>query len=316
MLNTLKFIQGAIARKDHVPALVHFRIADGHIRGFNGTLALGSPIALDINVSPKATQLVKAIQTCEETIQIHLTPAGRLAIKSGRFKAFVDCTQESFPEIVPEGSFVELASPILPVLKILAPFIADDASRPWARGILFRGQTAFATNNIVLVEHWLEQPFPVEVNIPRAAILEILRIGVEPERLQMAENSVTFHYPGGRWLRTQVYATSWPDLARIFDRPSSPVAIGDELWSAVEELTPFADELGRLHFSPGKVATSLVDGDGAVIELEGGPEAGCFSCGQLSLLSGLIKLIDFSAYPAPCLFFGDKLRGAIVGIRS
>ncbi len=42
MLDTLKFIQGAVARKDHVPALVHFRIAGGRIRGFNGTLSLAA----------------------------------------------------------------------------------------------------------------------------------------------------------------------------------------------------------------------------------------------------------------------------------
>ncbi len=315
MLDTLKFIQGAVARKDHVPALVHFRIADGRIRGFNGTLALGSPIDLDLDVTPKATQFVKAIQTCADTIQLHMTPTGRLAVKSGRFKAFIDCTPESFPTVEPEGTLVELATPILPVLKVLAPFIADDASRPWARGILFRGQTATATNNIVLIEHWLDQRFPVEVNIPRAAIMEILRIGVEPSRLQMAEGSITFHYDSGRWLRSQVYATSWPDVAGLLDRPSTPVPVPPELWSAAEELAPFTDELGRLHFCAGSVTTSLTDADGASITLSNGPEAGCFNCDQLIALSGLVKTIDFTLYPKPCMFFGNQLRGAIVGMR-
>jgi len=34
------------------------------------------------------------------------------------------------------------------------------------------------------------------------------------------------------------------------------------------------------------------------------------------LLQGNVKTIDWSLYPAPCMFFGDKLRGAIVGMRS
>jgi hypothetical protein len=27
------------------------------------------------------------------------------------------------------------------------------------------------------------------------------------------------------------------------------------------------------------------------------------------------QLFDFSSYPKPCLFYGDNLRGAIIGLR-
>jgi DNA polymerase III sliding clamp (beta) subunit (PCNA family) len=316
MLDSLRFVQGAVAKKDFVPALTHFRIEGGTIRGFNGMLGLCCPIDLDLDCSPKALQFVKAVQTCKDTIQLHMTPAGRLSVKSGKFKALVDCIQDSFPEVSPEGQELQLDGGLLKVLKLLAPFIADDASRPWARGILLRGQSAFATNNIVLIERWLGYTFPVEINIPKSAVTELIRIGEEPESLQVTENSVTFHFAGKRWLRTQTYSTQWPDLSRILDRPSTPQPIPDGLLDAAVDLLPFVDELGRLFLAPGQVTTGHGDGAGAAIDVPGIQAEGCFNAQQVILLKGVAKTLDLGGYPGPCAFFGDQIRGALIGMRA
>lgn len=315
MLDSLRFVQGAVAKKDFVPSLTHFRIQGGTIRGFNGMLALCCPIDVNLDCSPKALPFVKAIQTCKDTIQLHLTQAGRLSVKSGKFKALVDCIPDEYPSVEPEGVVMPLNGELLKVLKLLTPFIADDASRPWARGILLRGQSAFATNNIVLIERWLGYTFPVELNIPRSAVVEMIRIGEEPERLQICENSVTFHFSGNRWLRTQTYSTQWPDIGRILDKPANPLAIPDGLWEAAADLTPFVDELGRLFLSKGMVTTGYGEGAGASIEVPGILDNGCFNVQQMMLLKGVAKTIDMTGYPGPCAFFGDKIRGALVGMR-
>src|SRR6266478_2176594 len=162
MLEILKFIQGAVSKKDYVPALQHFRIKDGTIQGFNGAIALSSPINLNLCCNPLAVPFIKAIQTCRDTVQLHLTQSKRLAIKSGSFVAFIECLPDDkdFPTIVPEGDDISIDGELLVSnLKILAPFIAEDASRIWARGILFRGTSAYATNNVILVEKWLGSNF-------------------------------------------------------------------------------------------------------------------------------------------------------------
>lgn len=314
MLDSLRFVQGAVAKKDFVATLMHFRIHNGTVCGYNGNIALQSPIDLDLNVCPKATQFVKAIQTCQETIQLNMTPAGRLSVKSGKFKAFVDCVQEEFPDIKPEGTIVPLKGDLLQTLKILTPFIAEDASRPWARGILLKGQSAYATNNVIIIERWLGSPFPVEVNIPKFAVTELLRIGQEPSCLQISENSVTFHFDNNRWLRTQLYSTQWPDLSRILDQPSNQQPIPEGLWQALEEIKPFVDEVGRAHLMPGEIATHLDEGIGAVVQLPV-TTTGCFHFEQLAMLESVATSIDLSLYPMPCLFYGDVIRGAIVGMR-
>lgn len=319
LLKALKFVQGAVAKKDFVPALVHFHVAGGFVRGFNGSLALCSPVEIDLDVKPKAIPFVKAIETCKETIAMSVTPTGRLSIKSGTFKAFVECTPEPYPEVAPEGEVVVPDGGILKALEVLMPFIAEDASRPWARGIVFRGPSAFATNNVILAEYWLGYSFPVEVNIPKSAIVELLRIGEEPERLQVCDNSVTFHYAGGRWLRTQLFDTSWPDLRPILDRCQSAQAavLPETFWDAVDTVKPFVGgDLSRVFLGDAAVATSEAEGDGATVEVPGLHATGCFNVGHLLSLRNVVKTIDLTTYPDPCPWFGENVRGVIMGMRA
>ena len=318
MLSSLKFVQGAVAKKDFVAALTHFRIRDGLVKGYNGSLALCGPIELDLSVMPKALPFIKAIQACQDTIALHVTDTGRLSIKSGRFKAFVDCIKEEFPDVQPEGDIIKLDGGLLEVLKKLAPFIAEDASRPWARGILFRGQSAFATNNVVIIEYWLGYTFPVEINVPKSAVAELLRINEEPEAMQVTPHSVTFHFSNHRWLRSQTYSLDWPDIGKVLDREATPHTFPETLFESIHDcLIPFLEEDGGIYFmEDGSITTSYTGGLGAAVQLEPFGAVGKYNAEQFMLLDGVAERIDLSAFPAPSLFYGDKVRGAIVGMRS
>lgn len=318
MLEALRFVQGAVAKKDYLPSLTHFKIANGTVLGFNGTLGLCSPIPLDLEVTPRAVPFMKAIQTCKETISMSIVEGRRISIKSGKFQVFVECADdEEYPAVVPSGQFIELDGSFMASLKKLAPFIGDDASRQWSGGILFRGPSAYATNNIILVEYWLGYHFPVEVNIPRMAVAELIRINEEPERLQVAQDSITFHYANGRWLRTQTYATDWPDVVHnILNSPGSPLPVPPGLFDALDEIAPFLGEDNRIYLSNAGLATSTAERQGAVIKIEGFEHETCFALKYLQMLRKTATHIDFSLYPKPCLFYGDKTRGVILGMRS
>ena len=316
MIDDLKFVQGAVAKKDLAPELTHFQIKDGRITGYNGHIALSSPINLKLDVVPRAVPLIKAIQSCKETVQINLTPKGRLSIKSGPFKAFVECLEEKeFPDLTPKGETIELDGKLIEHFKLLEPFIAEDASRKWARGILLNGYSAFATNNIVLIEVWLGYHFPFAVNIPHSAIKELIRIKQEPTSIQLDESIITFHFSEGRWLKTQVYTTEWPDLTKILDNPAQPVPCGTDFYDNCEQLIPFTDEHDAVYFNGEELSTSKHDEQGARFATENIPTEGAFNLTQLLKLKGVAKTIDFSLYPAPVLFFGDNIRGAIIGQR-
>lgn len=316
MLDSLKFVQGAVAKKDFVNTLTHFNIKEGRITGFNGLLALSSPIPLDIDITPKATQLFKAIAACTGTVQLHLTPSRKLAVRSGKFQAYVDCIEEPYPDVQPEGEVtITLPETFLDTVRALNPFVAEDDSRRWARGILFKDMSAMATNNVVLVEYWTGHTFPTAVSIPKPAVQELLRIGVTPTSLQIGEKSITFHYEDGRWLRTQQYETSWPDISKVLDKESNQQPADGSIFEAINTLAPFVDDLGRIFFLGDTVATSPNEEATASIKLSC-HAGGIFNLKQLALLEGVATTMDLSQYPAPCLFYGHNLRGAISGMRA
>lgn len=320
MLNALKFCAGSVAKKEIVASLTHFAIENGRVRGFNGTLALSSPIAFDISCKPKADVLIKAIANCEDTVQLTLTPAGRLSVKSGSFKAFVNCDpNENTPHVEPEGVVINFdGAALFEGIKQVATFVGQDASRLWSQGILIKDKSLFATNNVILVQYWLGVDFPHIINIPRAAVKEMLRINEPPLYAQVAENSITFHYEGERWLRTQLYSTEWPDLSKVLDKPFTPLPIEQKLFSALDSIKPFLDKQESVWFASSCISSHTDEQEGGSYFIPGFEWDGRYNHTMLSMLQGVAEQIDWSTYPGPCLFTGckNRLRGAIIGMRK
>lgn len=319
MLNDLKFVQGAVARKDYVPELTHFHIGGGRIYGFNGILGISTPTDLAVEATPKAASFVKAIEKLpeDEEVALNLTAAGRLSVRAGNFRAYVECHDDAtgVVKIEPKGNYVDLAPGLLPVLKKIAPFMGIDATRPWAMGVMFRGQSAYATNNIVLVEHWLPLVFPDQMILPSSAIKEMIRVGEDPVGIQIEERAVTFHYESGAWLRTALIFGDWPDLSKVLDVETNCIPFPEGFFEGARRLDAFTSKENHVYFRGGVIATSQHEGDGALVELDDFGGDGCFFLEQLLKLEGVAESLDFSAWPRPCVFFGDMLRGAIMGMR-
>ena len=316
MLKQLKFVQGAVGKKEFIPAITHFCIENGTVRAYNGTIALSSPIPCDINCKPKAVPMVQAIAKCNETISLSMTPSGRLSIRSGAFKALIDCIEESQVHVQPEGKEIYFdGNALLAGLKVVQDFIGNDASRPWATGVLLKGQSVFATNNVCLIEYWMGVDFPCVANIPRSAIAEMIRINEPPSHAQLDMNSITFHYSDGRWIRSQLYSTEWPDLSKVLDRDCEPVPLPKELFIGLETIRPFQNKLGQVFLSENSMRTHEDPNEGASFEFAWPYKDSIYSVDMLQLLEGVAQTADFGTYPAPCIFYGERLRGAIIGMR-
>ena len=315
-LKTLRFVQGGVATKGLLPEMKHFVIENGLVRSFNGSLALCGPIDIDIECAPLAAPLVRAIANCEDVTALSMSGTGRLKIQSGKFKAFIDCiANQDLPHVKPTGEMVDFDGEHLMIaLKTLFPYIGNDAARPWCNGVLLRDSSAYATNNVCLLEYWIGTPLPFTANIPVAAVKEMIRIGEPPMKIQLDQNSISFHYDDGRWIRTQLYDTEWPDLRRVLDKQSNQKPMPADMFAALEKVKTFVDgATGRVYFRDGAIHTSSMDDDGAHYLVDDLPENGIYHIKMITLLDGVAKTADFDMYPDPVLFFGDRVRGAIIG---
>lgn len=316
ILEALKFVKGAVAKKDYEAALTHFQIKGGKVIGYNGAISLCSPIPIDLDVVPRAVPFVKAINACQDSVSLSVTATGRLSIRSGPFKSFVECMPlEEFPVIEPSGTYTPLTGiDFLSALKSVEEFIGKDASRPWARGVLFRGQSLYATNNIILIQYWMPVLFPVEINLPQEAVRELLRIGVAPNGMWLNNNTVTFDYGENCWLQSRLFPSDWPDVSRILDRESTQVPMTDEFFKVLERLSPFVDKVEAIYLRPGVLTTALDEAVSTSEEMHIADD-GCYNIFQVRALEGIAQTIDWTQYPAPCVFYGEGLRGALSGMR-
>lgn len=315
MFTELKFVMGAVAKKDFVPQMKHFAIENGIVRSYNGLIALSSPIDFDIDCRPKAIPLVKAIQNCDETLQMSMMANGKLRIRSGPVEYKIECDQSDvLPHVSPEGDVVEVdGEKFLEAIKIIEPFICDDANHQFSNGVLFSGQSLYATNNTCLIQYWVGRTFPTVVNVPKQAITEIIRINQPFISVQIHENSITFHYPDGRWIRSGLFSTQWPKFDHILDVQCKPSAINDALFEGIEKLKHTADKQGRIYFKENKICTHEDENEGGSFTIEGFNHNGIYAMEMLLCLKGVAETADFNLYPGACPFFGKNLRGAIIG---
>lgn len=319
MLAELKFVMGAVSKKDLIPSMAHFAIDGGRVRAYNGVVALCSPIALDLECKPRAEPMVRAIGHCSETVTLARTPAGKLSIKSGTFRALIECLpdEQVTPHVEPEGDVVEInGAALLEAFKACSPFVGNDASRAFSNGILLKEGSAFATNNVMAVQYWVGHALPHVVNIPMKCVQEMVRIDEAPVSALFAANSITFHYTGDRWIRTQLLNVEWPDITKILDRESNATPIDKELFAAIAKVKPFLDKYGRIYFHEGAVSTHADHSEGTYVEIPGFANAGIYRHEYLALLEDTAERIDWTTYPDPCMFFAPRLRGAIIGVHK
>lgn len=311
----LKFVKGAVAKKDYVPELTHFRIANQRIMGFNGKLALSHPIDLDLDVAPKAVMFERALAALPDgaPVAIDITGTRRLALRAAGFKVFVPTLDE-----VPEGLFVEPEGEIYPidldlvgVFNDVWDFIATDASRAWAQAVMLHENSAYATNNQIVIERWSRAHFPEPIVVPIEAVREIIRIGLEPSALQLMPNAAVFHYPNGAWLRTQFLNDPWPArLKEVAGTPSDRlVAVPENFAEEVKRISAFVEDSGVVYVKGNLMSTTCEGADaGASVELDTAIGDGSFHIDTLKKIASVATKVDLWGKPA--VFQGKGVRGA------
>lgn len=134
-----------------------------------------------------------------------------------------------------------------------------------------------------------------------------------PKTYQYTNSSVTFHYEGQRWIRSQLVDTNWPDINRVLSVPSNQVPIHEGLFDALTSVKPFCNEVGDVWLKLGKVSTSSSKDDETSFEVSGLVDSGKFHIDMLRLLDGVAVNADFTG--SPVIFTAPDLIGAIIGKR-
>lgn len=321
LTKTLRFVQGAISTsRVGLPDMEHYRIRDNRITAFNGRMALSAPFGLDIEAYPQASSFYKAVKACEgsEEVKVKLTDGGKLGIATGSFRAYIPSLPDVEYDPQPEGALQPCPDSLLDDLTTIAPFVGDDASRPWSMGVLFDHGHLTATNNVIITRVWNDHGMPT-INLPGFAVNELLRIGEIPTMMQTDKSSITFHYVDGSWLKTQLLALEWPTemLDQVLNAPADLTWVPEDMAAAVDTIAPFMEgPASPIYFESGYITNSPHQQDGALVAVADLPAGACYGFRALRLVLGVAQAWDLGAWPdRPCLFWAQegRVRGALLG---
>ncbi|RKY39596.1 MAG: hypothetical protein DRP85_09710 [Candidatus Makaraimicrobium thalassicum] len=323
-LDNLKFVQGAVDDNRLDPTLSHFLMRDGYVTGFNGTMQITAPLYDNVTLAPKAKELIRALDQCEDDVEVRMTDTGNLRLLSGDFSAIVptmnhtDLALDLNPQ---KGTTIIAPLNILDVIRDIKPFISDDASRTWSTGVLFGGGYAYATNNIVVArintgvrEDWW-------FNLPLFVVREMLRINESPNAFVFHEDNtkITVLYPGDRRLTAVLGGMDWPNLNNILDQLELGDGVkADTIIESIEKVMHFAGVDNGVYLGSTAVSTSMDPKvEGAIAQCDTGAlETTCYAIDQFRKLAGEGNMVDLTPYPNPAPFWNNRngLLGALVGM--
>lgn len=304
----------SILKDEGSPFETHVLLANKTITAFNGTIAAGALIDTDISCAPHNKTLLAALQKCGDGFSLTQVDQAKLSIKSGKFRAIVPCVDPNIlPNPTPDLSIAPIDDKFKDALKLIS--IKSNGEQIYDLSFLINGGSVIATDGRIIIECWHGLDLPPGLPIPKALIPAITGHPAKLCGFGFSPNSVTFWFNDNSWIRSQLYAQTWPNVARIMERESNPLAVPSDFFTGLETIAPFSE--GYVIFNKGLLRTHKDDGKGAMFEVEGLVSGPIYSLKYLNMIKGIADKIDF--YVAGehksymCFFKGSNVRGVIAG---
>lgn len=316
LLQALEFVS-CVSEKLGAPHETHVGLKNNWAVAFNGIVAAGCPIQEDIYCFPHTIDLVTALSKCDENFSITQLE-NTISIKSGKFKAQVDCLDPRLmPEALPDPQIVEINNKFKEAVEAVGVLANEKAQHILAASVLMNGASVVATHNsTMLFEYWHGLDLPPNVPLPKEFVKALCSHKKNLTGFGFSNCSATFYFEDRSWLRTQLYATEWPDVSRILNIEGNLWSIDPNFFKALDAVTPFSED-GNVYFDNG-LLMSDPDGAGATYECSGLPKGVIYPIKQLKMIQPYVKKVDWQANgvhtSSYCLKFeGDVCRGVISG---
>jgi hypothetical protein len=249
------------------PVLTHIRVYNGRIQGGNGKYCIDAPCPdlLGYDFCCPADRFIKAVDAADGEPLIKITDGGKITLSKGKFRAILPLAPvEDYPLAERErGDEAVMLGDWIPMLKALAPFIGEDASKPWAQGIwLADDGYAYATNNSSMVR--IRSPWGSTNNqliLPDFMVDEILRLGQEPMQILYTHGVITVGFEDGSWLQSRLLEGQFPEKAKqlipvdVMGEDSAPILM------ALDKVRGFCPDPAFPQIAMGANGIGTLDGE-------------------------------------------------------
>lgn len=317
LLKALEFVS-CVSEKIGTPFETHVGLKNNWAVAFNGVVAAGAPIEEDIYSYPHTIDFVEALSKCDDNFSLTQLDNSRLSIKSGKFKATIPCLEPALmQEALPDPPIVGINNKFKEAVEAVGVLASENAQHVLTASVLMNGASVISTNRTMLFEYWHGLDLPPNVPLPKEFVSALCKHKKNLTAFGFSNCSATFYFEDNSWLRTQLYATEWPDVSRILNIEGNLWSIDSNFFKALDAVAPFSDD-GNVYFDTGMIMSHPENSIGATYECNGLPKGVIYPIKQLKMMQPYVKRIDFNAKgihnSSYCLKFeGDVCRGVISG---
>jgi hypothetical protein len=313
LIAALEFV--SVAQKAEGTFQAHCQINRGQVIASDGILTAGHKIDEDLVAMPHTFKFIAALERCGKDLAITQMD-GKLSVKSGPFSGVVDCMTDLPPSFAPDPPAASISDTIRTGFESIAHLSVENAKTVVLSSILIRSGSMCSTDGFLILEYWHGYSLPTIV-IPKSFVAAIINVKKPLKSFGFSDRSCTFWFEDDSWIKTQLYEEPWPDVDRILNMPSNPVALPENFFEAVAAIESFSDgKRGekKVFFGEGCLQSHRDKAEGACYEVSGLPFGPCFGIERLKRIKNVVKSVDFLT--SPCYIFGDAIRGALMGIRK
>ncbi len=287
---------------------------------YNGVVTAAQSIDEDIYCCPHNATLINALSKCGQNLSITQLDINRLSIKSDKFKAVVPCVDPTLYHLPsPDPAICSIDDNFKLGLEAVNSLVSDDSQRIELASILMNGKSLISSNGVMIFEYWHGIDLPPDISLPKAFANVLIKSTKKLVSFGFSQFSITVYFDDGSWIKTQLFAETWPDVSAVLDRKANAWPIPSTFWQGVDAVAGFSTD-GLLHFRTASIASHSDAAVGASYECQGVPDGPVFAAKQLLLIKPFAELIDFMAEgmhdTKMLMFYGKNIRGCIAGRKS
>lgn len=331
LFDAVEKVKNALSSKDFIASLTHFHLKGGEIHAANGAMSASCPVDELLEHVVPADELTKAMSILGKEAQ-YLWGEEELLVKKGRRKITIRLLK---PETIhlqePVERKIEVPQDFIQRMKLIRPFLSDDASKPWAlTAWLHQVQNKLvwtATNNMSVVEVDMTlasaisyELLDIDCQIPNFALDFLIQRGEGLKYIGVTEKKVTFFFHDGSKMTTQLFVQKMPEqvstiLHGVDDNGEGFTLTPEwrEAYNSIIQLSPDEIVMGATSMiARRRQATMEIEVETPVPQ-DDAYKTSYWSPKFLTPVVGIADIIDFASYPKPAKFYGVGIRGLTVG---
>lgn len=314
LLKALNFI-AKIQKDIGTEIQTHCKISNNYITACDGVITAGHKIEEDLCVSPHTLTLLNALSKCGQNLSMTQLENNKLAVKSGKFTALVPCIPIYSYVNTPDNPCASISDVFIQALGEVSHLAQEQAQKVVLASVLMRSGSVMATNGVVALEYWHGIDVPT-CALPKVFVTALCSVDKKVTSFGYSGSSITFWFEDESWIKTQLYAEEWPNLDQVLIASGEVKPLPKGFYEALRNVEDFSDggsEKGTVWFDELGMNSHQTKENGATYEIKDLPAGLAFRIKYLKQIEKACKSISYNK--VTMWFFGDSVRGAIMGVR-